>query len=137
MNKKTIIIVFGIIGTAIIITAIIWFARSSGKKFFSGTQNQSVNIAALQPQAVISLSLNGFEPKEVHLKVGGRVQWKNESGKIASVNSNPHPTNNAYRPLNLGQFSNGSTLQLVFTKKGTYGYHNYLNPSQQGTVIVE
>mgnify|MGYP000037571817 CR=1 FL=1 len=85
----------------------------------------------------ISLTTDGFSPQTVTVKVGTKVNWTNKGGKTATVNSADHPTHLKYPALNLGNFSDGETLSLVFDKPGTYGYHNHLDSSQYGSVIVE
>lgn len=85
----------------------------------------------------IAVTKNGFDPDTVIIKAGTKVVWINQSGESATVNSAVHPTHLLYPPLNLGQFNDGSTVNLVFDKPGKYTYHNHLNPTQTGTVIVE
>lgn len=89
----------------------------------------------------IILSADGFSPATLTIKAGEEVTWINQSGEDATVNSDPHPAHSAYQPLNLGSFPNGGTLggtlPLTFDKPGTYGYHNHLNPSQIGAIIVQ
>jgi len=36
-----------------------------------------------------------------------------------------------------GNFEDGETHELVFPDPGTYNYHNHLNASQTGSVVVE
>ena len=93
--------------------------------------------ATKQKEAMVTLSKNGFSPKTVTVKTGDKVFWKNESGETATVNSAPHPIHTTYPKLNLGNFEDGETLELIFTDPGTYNYHNHLNVSQTGSVIVE
>lgn len=88
-------------------------------------------------QDTIILTADGFTPATLTVKTGTKVTWTNQSGKKASVNSSPHPTHTDYPPLNMGNLSNGGSLFLTFDKPGTYKYHNHLNPSQFGTVIVQ
>lgn len=85
----------------------------------------------------ITLTKDGFSPQTVTIKAGEKVAWMNRSGKTATVNSNPHPIHTDYPPLNLGEFKNGDTLELTFSKPGTYGYHNHYNAFQGGKVIVK
>ena len=92
---------------------------------------------AEQNEATVTLTSTGFSPKTVTIKVGDKVVWNNESGKDATVNSAPHPVHTSYPLLNLGGFSDGETLELVFEEAGTYNYHNHLNASQTGSVTVE
>jgi len=98
---------------------------------------QTATSEATQKGATVNLTNSGFNPKTVTIKVGEKVTWTNKSGENATVNSDPHPTHTAYLPLNLGRFDNGASVSLVFDKQGTYGYHNHLDSSQTGTVVVE
>lgn len=87
-------------------------------------------------EKTIAVSSSGFEPKEVTVDVGTKVVWENDSSGIANVSSVLHPTHQVYPPLNLGDFQSGTSVSLVFDKPGTYRYHDHLQPSRTGTVIV-
>lgn len=88
-------------------------------------------------QDTVTLTADGFSPATLTVKAGTKVTWTNQSGASATVNSDPHPIHTDYAPLNLGSFIDGEILSLTFDKTGTYGYHNHLNPSQSGTIIVQ
>lgn len=90
-----------------------------------------------QIQNEITLTVDGFSPVTLTVKSGTTVSWINKSNKAATVNSDPHPIHTDYPPLNLGNFPDNGTLSLIFDKPGTYGYHNHLNPQDQGTIVVE
>ncbi len=90
-----------------------------------------------QTQSTVILNADGFSPATLTIKPGTTVTWENKSGSGATVNSDPHPTHTAYPPLNLGPFNDGDSLKLTFDQPGTYGYHNHLNPSQKGKIIVQ
>lgn len=85
----------------------------------------------------VTLTNSGFTPKDIAVKAGTKVIWENKSGKAATVNSDDHPTHRLYPFLNLGEFADGSSVQVVFDKAGKYSYHNHLKPSETGTVTVE
>lgn len=85
----------------------------------------------------ISLTKNGFEPSSITIKAGEKVEWENESGEAATVDSVDHPTHLVYPVLNLGELADGESHELVFDKAGTYGYHDHLHPERTGTVVVE
>lgn len=87
--------------------------------------------------ANVILGDSGFVPKDIIVKVGTTVIWRNSSGKAATVSSDDHPTHQLYPFLNLGEFPNSSSLQVVFDKAEKYSYHNHYNASQTGTVTVE
>lgn len=99
----------------------------------SATPTPTVNNA----QNTITLTATGFNPQTLTIKAGTTVIWINKSGTTAQVNSDPHPIHNFWPFLNLGSFDDGGTLSATFSKPGTYTYHNHLNPSEKGTVIVE
>ena len=71
------------------------------------------------------------------MKVGTKVRWVNKTAIAADVSSADHPTHLKYPPLNLGNFEPDKSVSLVFTEPGTYKYHDHLNPTKLGTVIVE
>lgn len=101
------------------------------------TVQPSATNEATKEQNVITLTAGGFSPSTLTVKAGTKVSWINKSGSQATVNSIPHPVHTNYQPLNLGSFTDGSTISLTFDKAGTYGYHNHLNPGQTGTIIVQ
>lgn len=97
----------------------------------------SASSQTTQEQNAVTLTSSGFSPKTLTIKAGTTVNWINKSRVDATVNSSPHPTHTDYPPLNLGSFPDGGTLTLTFNKPGTYKYHNHLNSSQFGSIIVE
>ncbi len=111
------------------------------------TPNESVNQtetqATLEPteasakEANVTLTSTGFSPKSLTIDKGTKVIWTNESGQTATVNSDPHPTHTAYPPLNLGSFSDGEGIELVFNEAGTFSYHNHFDATVRGTIIVK
>ncbi|OGK13881.1 hypothetical protein A3C98_01860 [Candidatus Roizmanbacteria bacterium RIFCSPHIGHO2_02_FULL_37_15] len=88
-------------------------------------------------RTVVSVTDTGFEPQTVTVKVGTKVVWRNKTNATVNVSSAKHPTHLEYPPLNLANFEPGETISLVFTEAGTYKYHDHLNPSKFGTVVVE
>ncbi len=103
------------------------------------TSTQTV-VSPVQQKAEtnnVLLTNAGFEPKDIVVKTGTKVVWVNKSGKAATVNSDNHPTHRLYPFLNLGEFSDGSSLEVVFDKAGKYTYHNHYNSAQVGSVTVQ
>lgn len=90
----------------------------------------------LPKEVTITLNKDGFSPKEVTIKPGVAIRWKNVSGDKQTVNSDDYPTNQLHRELNFGIFSSGSSVVYTFTKTGTYGFHNQFHPEQKGKVVV-
>ncbi len=105
---------------------------SSGQSA-SGAASATADASA----AVITYTDNGFSPATMNAKVGQKVVFKNNSSSAIQVNSAPHPVHNLYPELNIGAIAAGSTGSTSFAKAGTYKYHNHLNPSQTGTIVVQ
>ena len=88
-------------------------------------------------ETMITLTSSGFSPASLTVKVGTKVNFINNSGSSATVDSNPHPVHTSFAPLNLGAFKDSGTLSITFDKAGTYGYHNHLNATQKGMIIAD
>ncbi len=98
--------------------------------------------------ATITYNGSTFSPSSVTIKKGGTVTWKNVSGGNMWVASAQHPTHTAYSgtsrtqhcPDTAGtafdQCVGGGDYSFTFTKAGTWGYHDHLNPSAFGKVVV-
>lgn len=141
MNSK---ILIGAVILIVVIGAIVLIVNKEGYQAPAAETQSPSNVSSSNEektisaeQATVTLSQSGFEPATVTVKAGTRVIWTNSSGKLATVDSAGHPAHLAYPPLNLGEFSDGSQVSVVFDKTGTYKYHNHLSPSQTGTVVVE
>ena len=91
----------------------------------------------MEEPAEVNVIQNGFDPQTINIQKGAKVTWTNNSGVPANVSSAPHPTHTLWPFLNLGTFSDGQSISVVFDTAGTYTYHNHLNPSQKGSVIVK
>lgn len=90
----------------------------------------------LEKEVTVTLDDTGFSPKTVTIKPGTAIRWKNDTKDKQTVNSDNYPTNQLHKELNFGIFNAGTSVQYIFTKPGTYGYHNQLHPDQTGTIIV-
>lgn len=97
----------------------------------------AASSSAKEQQSSVSLTKDGYQPKTLTVKAGSTVTWTNNSGAVATVNSNPHPAHTQYPSLNLSRFEDGQSLSLTFNTPGTYSYHNHLNASQTGTIVVQ
>ncbi len=154
-GKKSVgqwIVIYVIIGAIIYGLVYFFFSAKKGGYNYNQTGQPQQQITTQQPtsgsqaaptststnqQNTVTLTQDGFSPATLTVKAGETVTWVNKSGTDATVHSGPHPIHTSYPPLNLGSFSNGGTLSLRFDKPGTYSYHNHLNSSQNGTIIVQ
>ena len=112
--------------------------------------------------ATVSYTYSGFSPSSLVVPLGGTVRFVNQSTKGMWVASDPHPTHTAYSGTSLSQhcpdtnntsfdecaalapsvrsvdnpYNAPSAFAFTFNKEGTWKYHNHLDPSQTGTIIV-
>lgn len=91
-----------------------------------------------EQENVVKIGAKGFSPQNITVKAGGSAVFKNEDTASHQVNSAVHPTHLLYPPLNtVGLLKSGESKSLAFPDKGTYRYHDHLNPSLTGQVSVE
>lgn len=102
----------------------------------SSTPTPTANTTA--KTTTITYTGKTFSPVSVTIVVGDSVSFMNSSSTSVNIGSDPYPTNTDYLPLNLGLLAPGNTSsKIAFTKAGTYGYHNHLDATQTGTIIVK
>lgn len=97
----------------------------------------TVSVSATKKETIISENADGFLPATLTVKKGTTVVFTNKSGSLISVNSANHPTHLLYPKLNLGEIEDGQSKSLQFNDVGSFGFHDHLNPSRFGKVIVE
>lgn len=134
MNNKFLLIIVLVV---LLLGGFFLFSNRTNYNQNQTTQKQSTMPAKTVEGKDVTVTKNGFEPQTVTIKVGQRVVWNNKSGETVTVNSDNHPTHLLWPFLNLGRFDDKSSVSVVFDKSGKYTYHNHLNASQTGTVIVE
>jgi len=98
--------------------------------------------------ATVSYNGSGFSPATVTIKKGGMVSWSNTGGASMWVASAQHPTHMGYDGTNLeehcpdnsgasfDQCKSGNSFSFIFNKTGTWRYHDHMNASAFGSVVV-
>jgi len=130
MNMKNIYIF-------IVVAVVLAIGYTAFKGYGQGSVKSVPVVQTTTNGNVVQVTQSGFEPKTITIKAGETVVWKNIDGGEVSINSAVHPTHLVYPPLNLGTLSQGSEVSLKFDTAGRYSYHNHLNPSETGEVIVQ
>lgn len=126
MNKY---IVFGLILLVVLAVGFSVFKKEDGE------QSQSVQSAT---ETTVHYTNAGFSPNPLNVKIGATVTFINESSLKMWVASAFHPTHQELPGFDqLKWVGNGGTYQYTFTKVGDWKYHNHLNPSHFGTVVVK
>ncbi len=106
-------------------------------KYYYPDKNAPTKPTQMIEGSKVTLTESGYSPATLTIKVGDTVTWTNTGSKNSNVSSDPHPQHTTYSPLNLGMLKPGDSLSLKFDTAGTYTYHNHLNESQRGTIIVK
>ena len=103
-------------------------------------------------EVIIHISEAGFEPKSVTIQVGQTVVFENTGKEAHWPASNIHPTHRAYPGSDIEKcgsddeklifdacrgLQSGETYAFIFAMPGTWKYHDHLNPTKFGTVVVE
>jgi plastocyanin len=88
-----------------------------------------------------------FDPAEITVKVGDKVEWRNVSERVHTVTADPRITGDAAnielpegaRPFNSAAIPPGQVFRHTFTVRGTYRYLclPHADKGMSGTVVVE
>lgn len=111
--------------------------------YFMVQQNSSTPLSsspAAETQAVmatITYTDSGYSPETTTVKTGQTIAIKNDSETQMQFDSDPHPIHTTNQELNVEIVEPGEVKTFTVTKTGTFGYHNHLNPSQTGKIIIE
>ncbi len=149
MSKKLILVILavGILGIGGVVVATRGHNKSQGSAS-TNQQTTSTNTEATAPKTSSTASSttkpntvvytdSGFSPATLSVKLGTKVTFKNESSLLMWVASNPHPTHTDYPGFDeRASSATGESYSFTFDQKGSWGYHNHMNPSDGGTVVV-
>ncbi len=110
-----------------------------------------IEVGVLKNHEVVYTD-SGFSPSNLNIKVGDTVIWKNQSSEGMWVGSAMHPSHIVYSGTDLKSHcpdtantsfdecksvASGESWSFTFTKAGSFGYHNHVNASKFGKIIVE
>lgn len=140
MNIKKVLGLGIIVASALVLTACNAYKAKTGSSP-GVSQNQTQPSADANGQVIIVYTDSGFSPSTLTVESGTKISWTNNSQTTIQVASNPHPTHTDNPELTNGSFTlsvaPGTSVTVTVTKTGTWGYHNHLNPSAGGTIVVK
>jgi plastocyanin len=87
--------------------------------------------------AVVRITKAGFVPSTLSVKRGTKVTWTNTDGNLHQVASNPFPKDTGLVSLKSEILNNDQTYTYTATTTGTFGYHDQLAPTINGTIVVQ
>ena len=90
--------------------------------------------------AIVTITDKGFVPQTMTIQVGQSVLWINDASSKHQIAADPYPANNS-APAGLNDpvpLLKGQSYGFTYTSKGSYNYHDQLNPYNfKGNVIVK
>jgi plastocyanin len=98
---------------------------------------KSLKVIKSSTVKTIQLTENGFEPKELKINLGDTIVFSTNLKSQFWPASDLHPTHLLYpefdpkKPIEASQ-----SWAFKFEKPGVWTYHNHLNPTTKGTVVV-
>lgn len=104
-----------------------------------GTFSEEGDVTApdIQVEEIVYDGKN-FQPSSLTVKVGDIVIFRNKSTKAFWPASNPHPAHTDYPEFDAKKaVAAGQTFEFKFTKEGTWKFHDHLNPTATGVVVVQ
>ena len=118
----------------------------------SGSPASRPSTTPIQQSNLVTYMDSGYSPATITIKKGQTVVWKNESSKKMWTASAMHPTHKVYPGTDITACGTqtlmpmfdacagtvpGENWSFKFDNAGTWKYHNHMNSSHYGTVVVE
>ncbi|HJP96569.1 MAG TPA: hypothetical protein VJ843_04315 [Candidatus Saccharimonadales bacterium] len=111
---------------------------STGSSSSSSSNNDTAKTTDSTTAAMtITYDGSSFSMSPSSIKSGENVKIVNSSSSELDFDSDPHPTHTDNPELNVGSIAAGESKTITLTTKGTWGFHNHLDPSQHGNLTVE
>ncbi|MDP3640706.1 MAG: hypothetical protein Q8R53_05940 [Nanoarchaeota archaeon] len=100
----------------------------------------------------IIITANGFEPATLTIRAGETVTWTNKNSQSHWPASAMHPTHTLYPGSGIEKCGTaeesttfdacnpvaaGGRYSFTFAERGTWKYHDHLNPAKTGTIVVK
>ena len=113
---------------------------------------QPSDMQSAAESAEVIAENGAFGPQTVTVRKGGSVAWINKGTAPIWPASAMHPTHTVYPGSDIGKCGTaekdtifdacrgipaGQSYTFTFSNAGTWRYHNHLNPSMTGSVIVK
>jgi len=116
------------------------------------SQQPSAGQPSAEEEYVVTYTDSGYSPATLKIEKGEKVIFKNQSSRSMWPASAVHPTHRVYSGTSLDEhcpdttstafdackgFLPGESWSFTFNKKGSWKYHDHLNPGATGTIVVE
>ena len=86
----------------------------------------------------VEITSSGFSPQTLEINQGDTVTWTNKKSSDSWPASAVHPTHDVYPEFDANRgLKTGETYSFTFERVGNWKYHDHLNPSVTGTIVVK
>lgn len=158
MNKITYIIL-GVVVVIIVAASVISLNRNNNSNQDVQAQNSNIGTGSNQnsdintgQDQVVVYSDSGYAPAELRVKRGTAVTYQNSGSLMMWTASAFHPSHEVYPGTSVSKCGSdeattmfdacqgigpGGSWMFTFDQAGAWKYHNHLNPSHFGAIIVE
>ncbi|HEV7952023.1 MAG TPA: cupredoxin domain-containing protein [Candidatus Saccharimonadales bacterium] len=148
MNKKTMIGII-VVASVIILGAWAYAATRPASESSINTPEKSDTTDTSSPEttgtkapsesspvATITYTDDGFSPSTTTVKKGSTITVTNNSTVNVMLSSADHPTHVEQPELNMSTLKPGESGTITLTKVGTWGFHDHIDESMTGTIVV-
>lgn len=109
-----------------------------GDSMATASPSTSPSSSPKTSAVTITISDTEFSPATVTVKAGTTVTFVNNGQGLHRPASDPHPTHTDLPGFDSKRgLSTGESYSFVFDKVGTWGFHDHLNTSMTGSVVVQ
>lgn len=111
-----------------------------GMVIFAGNRKPAqVSVEpTLSRDSQVAITKYGFVPHTLSIKKGTKVTWVNLDTTPHRIASDPHPNHTALAGFDSKEpITAPNTYSFVFTKSGTFTYHDHVDPTRTGNIVVE
>ena len=151
MKKSAIVI----IAVLVIVIGIFFFQNQQKASESTNLQEPlSLNLpkGSSPSQQTVEITSNGFSPETITIKQGERITWLNKKTGAGWPASAVHPSHKSYPNSDIAKcgtdeeneifdacrgLAQGESYSFTFNEVGSWSYHDHLNPSSRGTVVVQ
>ena len=117
----------------------------------SSSQEEIISETPEPTEHLVEITLEGFVPKDLEIKKGEKVTWVNKLITEVRPAGDYHPTHTIYPGSSIikcgtaeekntfdacRSLKKGESYSFVFNEAGGWAYHNHLQPSKDGKIIV-
>ncbi len=117
--------------------AVLLFVVAVAAVFKFTSSDTPPKVSAAAPIAVVNITKDGFEPSVISVKQGTKVVWTNTDDALHQIVANPYPVGTDLPGLKSEILNGAQTYTYVANSAGTFGYHDQLIPTKNGTLVVQ